>query len=430
MLMKRAKYFAAIFAVTFVTTTMFFNNCGNSYIPSSVTNSSSVRILTPVLGIDPHPDLYPAPLGTPGPANPETITPVLSYPVKEAELPLVPSNFNVNDWIYDEPGEPRPAYNGFDDVGAFRFQCKPSHNLYDDPIVYPGVPGASHLHTFFGNTLTNAHSTYASLRSSGDGTCSGGPVNRSAYWFPALRLDDGDGNDLNDKIVMPDIATVYYKMPPLQSTMFSRGMRIVFGYNMADHSKPNGTFNWGCLNKDTGGWRGSSSHANLKVLAADNVCQAGDTLIVQISAPTCWNGKLDSTDHRSHVVLMEDTHLGYPACPATHPYHFPSFFLAINWTVGPQGNAELQKYYLASDHMGTMKMDAGSTMHTDWFGAWDDNVATEWMMHADAGFGNCSGGDLCDGRFLKDPFRETQLNGYNSMWDKALPRIVDPPAHP
>ena len=32
-------------------------------------------------------------------------------------------------------------------------------NLPDDPIVFPGLPGASHMHTFMGNTTTNASST-------------------------------------------------------------------------------------------------------------------------------------------------------------------------------------------------------------------------------------------------------------------------------
>ena len=45
------------------------------------------------------------------------------------------------------------------DIGAFRIPCAYSHMAFDDPIVYPGRPGAAHLHTFFGNTGTNAAST-------------------------------------------------------------------------------------------------------------------------------------------------------------------------------------------------------------------------------------------------------------------------------
>ena len=62
--------------------------------------------------------------------------------------------------------------------GEVRLTCGTSHHAYDDPIVYPRQPGVSHLHTFFGNTLADADSTYESLRGSGDSTCAGGPLKR------------------------------------------------------------------------------------------------------------------------------------------------------------------------------------------------------------------------------------------------------------
>ena len=36
-------------------------------------------------------------------------------------------------------------------TGQFVLRCKYSHTLMDDPIVFPGRPGASHMHDFFGN---------------------------------------------------------------------------------------------------------------------------------------------------------------------------------------------------------------------------------------------------------------------------------------
>src|SRR5919201_4749448 len=35
-------------------------------------------------------------------------------------------------------------------------KCGFSHDAPDDPIVHPGQPGASHLHSFIGNTTTDA----------------------------------------------------------------------------------------------------------------------------------------------------------------------------------------------------------------------------------------------------------------------------------
>ncbi len=70
--------------------------------------------------------------------------------------------------------------------GKLRFLCLFSHLSYNDPILYPGVLSPTHLHLFFGNTLTDQNSTYASLRAAGGGTCQGGPLNRTGYWMPAM----------------------------------------------------------------------------------------------------------------------------------------------------------------------------------------------------------------------------------------------------
>ncbi|HAE99910.1 MAG TPA: hypothetical protein DCG63_01275, partial [Methylophilaceae bacterium] len=65
--------------------------------------------------------------------------------------------------------------------GEFRIGCDYAKMAPDDPIVYPSVPGASHLHTFFGNVDVSAYSTNDSLRTSGNTTCAGGIANRSGY---------------------------------------------------------------------------------------------------------------------------------------------------------------------------------------------------------------------------------------------------------
>ena len=113
----------------------------------------------------------------------------------------VPSNFDVGGYIKSDVVPPSSAS---EPSGNFRTICSFSHLSFDDPIVYPGQPGLSHLQMFFGNTLTDAYSTYQSLRTTGGGTCQGGPVNRSAYWAPALLNAAG-------QVLVPDTMIVYYK---------------------------------------------------------------------------------------------------------------------------------------------------------------------------------------------------------------------------
>src|SRR5919109_941291 len=62
--------------------------------------------------------------------------------------------------------------------------CNYSHSLSDDPIVFPGRPGAAHLHDFFGARSTDRSSTAAFLPTGGT-TCAM-PADTSAYWMPAL----------------------------------------------------------------------------------------------------------------------------------------------------------------------------------------------------------------------------------------------------
>ena len=59
---------------------------------------------------------------------------------------------------------PAPAGHAKLHGNNFYANCRFSHTNNDDPIVYPGHPGRSHPHTFFGNASTNAGSTLASLR--------------------------------------------------------------------------------------------------------------------------------------------------------------------------------------------------------------------------------------------------------------------------
>ena len=67
-----------------------------------------------------------------------------------------------------QPDEPIAGPQGA--TPQFLVECLYSHAAADDPIVYPGQPGHSHLHMFFGNTEVDAFTTVESLRN-GDTTC-------------------------------------------------------------------------------------------------------------------------------------------------------------------------------------------------------------------------------------------------------------------
>ena len=347
-------------------------------------------------------------------------------PPTDVELPAVPSNFEIESELVPSWGTgalPKSAVP--DDVGAFRFICNPGQLLFDDPIVYPGQPGKSHLHQFFGNTLANAESTYASLRSSGDSTCNN-RLNRSAYWMPAMLNGKG-------QVIRPDYVSIYYKRRPASDPQckmqgracvdIPRGLRFIFGFNMLNHAaQKTGS---GYFNCD--GPTGISGHYPTIVAAAKN-CPVGNKLGAVISAPDCWDGKnLDSADHRSHVAFGSYGDWGYYKCPNSHPYVIPTFTLGawykVDDTLDRSGSWDgmFNSWHLSSDNMPGMAMTPGSTFHTDWFGAWDDTVLKIWHDNCINKLLNCSGGDLGNGK---------QLKMYAGFRWSADPHLVSPPEAP
>ena len=257
---------------------------------------------------------------------------------------------------------------------AFRTFCEFSHLGYNDPVVLPGQNNASHLHVFFGNRNVNASSTYQSLRTSGDSTCEGGPLNRTAYWMPALF-------DGNNNVVVPSDIELYYKAEnaadPTRLQEFPNGLRMVAGGTNVGQA-----YGWAC---------GDASTA-LKTIPE---C-GGQRLIATVRFPYCWDGKnLDSADHRSHMAYGVNNTWG--PCPASHPVHLPEITELFHW-YNASGSAS---WYLASDRAGMLTpAPNGSTLHADWFGAWEDSIETQWVSCLRQ-TRNLSNGNLCNGTQLR-----------------------------
>jgi hypothetical protein len=340
-------------------------------------------------------------------------------------LPSIASNFDYNTGI--EPA-PVPGSNVPDTLGAFRFVCGAGQLLRDDPIMFPGQPGKSHLHQFYGNLSANGNSTYGSLRASGASTCgnpAGTPVNRSAYWMPALL--DGLGH-----VIQPDQTVVYYKRYPATSWQCTdgrvangclplpNGLRYIFGRDMSNlAAPPTGSFHFLCYDP-------ANSQGSVSTLAAALVnCRAGAQLVATINAPSCWDGKrLDSANHRDHVAYMVDSHNGYVKCPDDHPYVIPEFTMNTYYRV--VAGEDMSRWHFSSDEMAPNE-PAGSTYHADWFGAWDDTVKMMWTDNCINKLLNCSSGILGNGYEMKGT-SQPYYNGVQT-WNNPN-RLVPVPARP
>ncbi|WP_250033383.1 DUF1996 domain-containing protein [Paractinoplanes maris] len=258
----------------------------------------------------------------------------------------------------------------------FQMNCSVSRsNLNDDPIVFPGLPGASHSHTFMGNTTTNAGTTLNSLKAGGTSCIT--PGDKTGYWMPTL---------LNGDTAVQPVGrqTIYYKSGVIDYRSvrpFPEGLRYVVGSptstidDFRNHPGAVEGFECGDLSFN---W---DIPAN---------CAPGSQLNVRFQAPSCWNGlHLDVPDHKSHMA--------YPVlgvCPASHPVAVPMIEFKMAWPVsGTMANVRFSS-------------GRGFSFHYDVFNAFDGPTLAALTRHC------INGGLQCDPRGfdLYKPDRGAALN--------------------
>ena len=218
----------------------------------------------------------------------------------------------------------------------FVSSCGFSHRAGDDPIVFPGFPGASHDHSFVGNTSTNAFSTLATLRRAGT-TCRR-PNDTAGYWMPTLLVG---GTPL-----APVGATIYYRRHTLAAPQpFPAGLEIVAGNAHATAAQDVRIVFWNC------GVAGGVARSVTPPTCPD-AGAAG--LRLHVSFPDCWNGKdLDSPDHHSHLAYSAKG-----VCPAGYPDPVPALTVIFRYpTTGGSGV--------------TLASGGQLTGHADFFNAWN-----------------------------------------------------------
>jgi hypothetical protein len=261
---------------------------------------------------------------------------------------------------------------GTENGGQFRIHCNYSHMSNDDPIVYPNQEGASHSHTFFGNTSVNYKTSIDTLPNVGNSTCFGGIANRSGYWVPSL-IDTSQNKPLK-----PEWALFYYKTGhPDKVIAPPKGLRMIAGVASAQ-TPQNGDIEvvrYMCNEVYTG--------------RQETIPACSGDLLIQVSFPSCWDGvNLDSPDHKSHMAY--DTGAG---CPASHPKVIPDITFGIHYQVSSTTNLRL-----ASDNYVGGKN--GNSAHGDWMNGWDQNVLNTFVTNCLKGRKDCHANLLGNGKEL------------------------------
>lgn len=290
-----------------------------------------------------------------------------------------------------------PSVTPGEGFGEFRAECDFSHYAYDDPIVYPNQPGKAHLHMIFGNTHTNAYSNYSSLLNSGNSTCNGHEINRTAYWVPAVI--DQDGNPRK-----PIKSLVYYKSYSITNTqtdswapgnnglqyvkpyVFPEGLRMVNNFTSctgditwteltfgagcptanqkvtvgANNKEIRMTATWTCgIVWDNGSHNGGDYETYVDGTQIPTCPATGSvndnpirTLQQHVVFPYCSNNKNDMAG-RDYSTIKDDMKWNiswswfFAVCPSTHPYKIPQIEYKISYPIYP--GEDTSKWYVSSD---------------------------------------------------------------------------------
>lgn len=224
-------------------------------------------------------------------------------------------------------------------VGQFVVECELSHVAADDPILYPGQSGASHLHAFFGNSSTSAGSTLKELVASS--TSCDDPEDTASYWVPVL-IDDGE-------VLVPTHSVAYYRaglgVDATSVVAYPPGLVMIAGDPAATKAQPVSVVAWSC---------GNGSQREVLPPA----CPRQASLRLDVTFPDCWDGvNLDVPGHRGHVRYSSDGR-----CPTSHPVPIPQLVFAVAYPVW----GDVSQLRLASGSL--------LTGHADFVNSWNQET--------------------------------------------------------
>ena len=214
--------------------------------------------------------------------------------------------------------------------------------------------------------------------SSGNSTCDGGTMNRSAYWVPTV-IDTRTA-----KPIAPTGGNFYYKTEHKPDVVqVPKGLRMIAGSMAASATQP--FIHWWCADQSDNNVSGDQGYIP--------ACAVGNHLIAVINFPAYWDGvNLDSADHKSHMSYAPD---------ATHTVQIPDITYNIRYDIVT--GDDTNKWRLSSDMYST-STPGGYSLHADYMFGWSNdsvsgqNFATIFADKCLKAGMNCGNSLLGDGR--------------------------------
>ncbi|KAI2643155.1 hypothetical protein GGS21DRAFT_1321 [Xylaria nigripes] len=232
----------------------------------------------------------------------------------------------------------------------WRMECRGSTGVgLIDPIVDFGKV-STHAHIVHGSSGFSMTSKYQDLMN-GDCTSCAVKQDKSGYWTPMLYFNDEETGEFSPVNQVGGMLA-YYLPRGENVTAFPPGFQMVAGstlrrdYTVGDPYVPDPPqSNWAalkqtgqsdleqraigfnCLNYQAPAEPSLFRHYLPNKTFTDASCTDG--VRFELMFPSCWNGELDSPDHKSHVAYPDL--VGNGNCPPTHPLRLITLFFETIW---------------------------------------------------------------------------------------------------
>ncbi|KAI1495625.1 hypothetical protein F5X99DRAFT_115611 [Biscogniauxia marginata] len=273
-------------------------------------------------------------------------------------------------------------------VDAFwRMECRGVTGLARiDPLVNFDTV-SPHAHTVHGSSGFAMNAGYADLTG---GDCSSCIVkqDKSAYWTPILFFKDAATGEFE---MVPQVGGMlaYYFLRGDDIEAFQPGFQMISGetsrrnYTLGDpHSPDPPAGSWpslgqttqdalaqraigfNCLNYLAPAEGSLFRHYLPTKSELDAKCINGTR--IELAFPSCWNGEVDSEDHKSHVAYPDMVLEGN--CPDSHPRRLPTLFYETIWATNDQQFVGRDGDFVLSNGDPT-----GYGYHGDFINGWDES---------------------------------------------------------
>jgi len=250
------------------------------------------------------------------------------------------------------------------EANVWTVDCRVLTTQRMDPIVFPGVEPAGHVHAIVGGSRFDQFTQYDALQHSQCTTCNVAK-DLSNYWVPQLYVKkqrDGKFHHVDMDF------HVYYKL------INHRG-QTDFKHNPLQPGEMH-PFPPGFL------MRAGSPHTKVEDRNINHKCLGPNTntntfppqpedcwaIRSEVTFPSCWNGENGTLgEFSSHVAYPEAGKWESGACPSSHPKRLPTLFFEAIFLIKDIFEAGDQLVYSFYDW-------TGYGFHGDFLMGWNDGV--------------------------------------------------------